>query len=177
MVKLATKVSLFSTEFGWSLMSGAGQVVQRLLIGCQNAEAARSIFQELVPEWATEGGVEEDWYPQAREAIQKYSQGEQVDFDFIQCDLSGFTPFQQSVLELVRKIPRGEVLTYGEVAHLVKHPKAARAVGGTMAKNSIPLIIPCHRVIGSNGQLTGFSAPRGLELKQQLLEMEQAISV
>jgi methylated-DNA-[protein]-cysteine S-methyltransferase len=66
------------------------------------------------------------------------------------------------------------MLTYGQLARRVGSPAAARAVGSTMARNRLPLVIPCHRVVGSGGQLRGFSAPGGVAVKQRLLQMEAA---
>ena len=81
------------------------------------------------------------------------------------------TAFQQSVWKELLKIPYGQTRSYKELAIAIGKPKAARAVGMALNKNPIPLIIPCHRVIGSNGSLTGFAL--GLETKRWLLEMEQ----
>lgn len=79
------------------------------------------------------------------------------------------TPFQQQVWQALRTIPRGEVRTYGEIARQIGRPKAFRAVGQACNRNPIPLLIPCHRVVGASG-LTGFAG--GLELKQKLLGLE-----
>lgn len=87
-------------------------------------------------------------------------------------DLSALKPFQKKVLAAVQQIPRGETRTYAQVAAQVRQPKAARAVGNALAHNPLMLFIPCHRVIGSDGTLHGFSAPQGLELKTWLLEHE-----
>lgn len=78
--------------------------------------------------------------------------------------------FSGQVLQLLQKIPAGETLSYKEIAIRLKSPKAARAVGNACNKNPYPLVIPCHRVLGSNGKLTGFAY--GLELKQHLLDLE-----
>ena len=75
------------------------------------------------------------------------------------------------MIDACRAIPRGETLTYGQLAAKAGYPGAARAVGQVMARNCLPLLIPCHRVVGSNG-LHGFSAPGGLATKQRLLEIE-----
>lgn len=80
------------------------------------------------------------------------------------------TPFRAKVYEVTRKIPYGKTLSYSEVAAKAGSPKAARAVGAAMAANPLPLIIPCHRVVGSNGKLTGFTG--GLNIKEMLLELE-----
>ncbi len=84
-------------------------------------------------------------------------------------DLSGFTEFQRQVFAAVQSIPRGQTLTYGEVALLVGRPGAARAVGQTMAKNPFLILVPCHRVVSKEG-LGGFGW--GLEAKRRLLEAE-----
>lgn len=77
------------------------------------------------------------------------------------------TDFQMKIWEQTRQIPPGTCASYGSLAARIDKPKAARAVGMTMAKNPLPIIIPCHRVIGGNGKLTGFGG--GLELKRNLL--------
>lgn len=87
----------------------------------------------------------------------------------VQLDLSGFTDFQRKVLAVVQEIPRGETLTYGEVAMLAGYPGAARAVGQVMASNPFIILVPCHRVVARNG-LGGFGW--GLEAKRRLLEAE-----
>jgi methylated-DNA-[protein]-cysteine S-methyltransferase len=80
------------------------------------------------------------------------------------------TPFQVSVWRALQDIPYGETTTYGAVAKLVGRPTAIRAVGAANGANPIPIIIPCHRVIGSNGKLTGFGG--GLPTKEKLLKLE-----
>ena len=89
-------------------------------------------------------------------------------------DLAGYTEFQTQVLERVRDIPRGEVLSYGQVAAEVGRPAAARAVGATMAANPVCVIIPCHRVVAADGGLGGYGG--GLSMKRRMLEMEGALS-
>lgn len=103
--------------------------------------------------------------------ITRYAAGNRVSFCDIQTSAAG-TIFQNKVLGCCQQIPYGCTMTYGEVAMKVGHPGAARAVGNVMRNNPCPLVIPCHRVLGSNGKLTGFSAGSGLELKLQLLRME-----
>lgn len=85
-------------------------------------------------------------------------------------DLSGITPFRRAVLEECRRIPAGETRSYGWLAAKVGRPGAARAVGRVMATNPVPLVIPCHRVVGSTGGLHGFGG--GLEMKETLLRNE-----
>ena len=103
--------------------------------------------------------------------LNDYLAGKQPRFD-LPVDLSSGTAFQQSVWRAMARIPYGQVVTYGELARTVRRPTAARAVGGACGRNPVPVIIPCHRVIGSDGQLTGFSAQGGLRIKERLLGLE-----
>jgi methylated-DNA-[protein]-cysteine S-methyltransferase len=102
----------------------------------------------------------------------KYFKGERQQFDSVPVDMDLRGEFRVHILTLIRSIPFGEVRSYGEVARLADSPGAARAVGGAMASNPVPVIIPCHRVVAGNGRLTGFTAPGGLEMKKYLLLME-----
>lgn len=85
---------------------------------------------------------------------------------------SSVTPFQRSVLEVVAGIPSGEKRTYGEIARSLGKPAASRAVGAALGANPWPVLVPCHRVLGAGGRMTGFSAPGGVVTKQRMLEME-----
>lgn len=86
-------------------------------------------------------------------------------------DWEKYTPFQQKVYKAIMKIPEGEVWTYGQVARKIGKPQAARAIGQAMRRNQDAPIIPCHRVVGSNG-MGGYSAPGGMKRKLQLLKKE-----
>jgi methylated-DNA-[protein]-cysteine S-methyltransferase len=81
------------------------------------------------------------------------------------------TPFQKKVLTALRRVPYGQTISYGELAKNIGNPKASRAVGQANARNPIPIVIPCHRVIGCKGKLTGFGG--GIEVKQALLDLEK----
>ncbi|HKI98901.1 MAG TPA: methylated-DNA--[protein]-cysteine S-methyltransferase [bacterium] len=82
------------------------------------------------------------------------------------------TPFQQRVWQELRRIPYGQTISYGELARRIGRPSASRAVGAANGRNPLPIVVPCHRVIGSTGRLTGFAG--GLHLKEGLLALEQA---
>ena len=82
-------------------------------------------------------------------------------------------PFQRQVLQAVAAIPYAETRTYGQIAAASGHPRAARAVGQAVARNPMPLVIPCHRVVAANGSLGGYSGPGGLTTKARLLALEQ----
>ena len=102
--------------------------------------------------------------------LKKYLKGELKRFN-CKLDFRG-TPFQKKVWAALAKIPYGQTRSYKEIARAIGHPKAFRAVGNANGENSIPLILPCHRVIESNGGLGGFG--HGVEVKKQLLEFEKA---
>ncbi len=95
----------------------------------------------------------------------------------IELDLDDIGTFERSVYEVTRAIPPGETLTYGEVARRIGEPGAARAVGRALGANPLPIVIPCHRVLGAGGQLVGFSANGGTETKRRMLLIEGATAV
>lgn len=101
--------------------------------------------------------------------LKAYFEGKEVDFDF-PLDLRSGTPFQIRVWDKLREIPYGECRSYKWVAERIGNPHAARAVGMANNRNPVPPVIPCHRVIGSNGNLTGYAS--GINVKKILLEME-----
>ncbi|OGO43642.1 MAG: hypothetical protein A2Z04_01990, partial [Chloroflexi bacterium RBG_16_57_9] len=104
------------------------------------------------------------------EQLRMYFEGALPRFDF-PLDLSQLTPFQQSVLQTIRHIPMGSVWTYGQVAQAIGRPKASRAVGQAVGRNPVLIVIPCHRVITSQGNLGGYSGGGGLASKKLLLRL------
>jgi methylated-DNA-[protein]-cysteine S-methyltransferase len=104
------------------------------------------------------------------EQIQSFLKGEAVDFQESLIDLGQCSEFQRKVLLAEHQIPRGWVSTYGRIARSLGIPNAARAVGTALSRNPVPIIIPCHRAIRSNGELGGFRG--GLDMKRTLLELE-----
>ena len=107
-------------------------------------------------------------------ATSQYFKTGSFEFDLSQLDWDGVSDFHQRVLRKCYRIGSGKTLTYGELAAKTGSPAAARAVGSAMARNRWPLLIPCHRVVGSNGKMTGYSGLGGIETKKKLLAMEQA---
>jgi methylated-DNA-[protein]-cysteine S-methyltransferase len=108
--------------------------------------------------------------------LRRLLSGGRVDLNDVPLELSGLPAFHARVYRAVRTIPPGATLSYGEVAALAGAPGAARAVGNALARNPFPLIVPCHRVIGSGGRIGGYSAPGGLATKRRLLTIEGATS-
>jgi methylated-DNA-[protein]-cysteine S-methyltransferase len=107
---------------------------------------------------------------QARVQILEYLQGNRRSFD-LELDMSG-TEFQKAVWGATSEIPYGETLSYGEIADRIGRPRSGRAVGGALHVNPLPLVVPCHRVIGKNGSLVGFGG--GLDMKARLIELENS---
>ena len=106
---------------------------------------------------------------QAKSELQEYFDGQRKEFS-VAIDLDQGTVFQQKVWKFLSKIPYGSTTTYQHIANLLNNPLSVRAVGSANGKNPIPVIVPCHRVIGSNGSLVGYAL--GIELKKKLLQLE-----
>ena len=106
----------------------------------------------------------------AADQLTAYFQGDRQDFSLPLAPCG--TAFQQSVWSILQKIPFGETVSYGELAERMGRPQAARAVGRGVGSNLLAIVIPCHRVVGKNGQLTGFAG--GLERKRRLLALESS---
>jgi len=117
------------------------------------------------PEWRKDVSL----FSEIKRQLHAYFAGELEDFD-MQLAPEG-TPFQQKCWDELCKIPYGETISYGELARRIGNPNASRAVGLANGSNPIPIIIPCHRVIGSNGKLTGYGG--GLPIKEKLLALEK----
>ncbi len=107
------------------------------------------------------------------ERLSAYFAGENMVFDDVELDLEGWTPFQRASVEALRAVPRGEVVTYGELAALAGHPGAQRAAGSFCAHNRFPIVVPCHRVVAADG--LGRYGSLGVGYKRRLLELEGAV--
>ena len=107
-----------------------------------------------------------------RRELDEYFDGRRRSFD-LPVDVALLADFNRRVLRELARVPYGEVVTYGELAARAERPRAARAVGTVMNRNPLPIVLPCHRVIGANGSLTGYGG--GLERKEALLRLEGAI--
>ena len=108
-----------------------------------------------------------------RRELDEYLEGRRRDFD-LPLDLRGRTGFAKDILERLARVPYGEVTTYGALAAQAGNPRAARAVGMIMNRNPIPIVLPCHRVVGSTGSLVGYGG--GLDRKRLLLDLESGRS-
>lgn len=133
------------------------------------SEADKITYLGLSDEENQYSAVFSDIARKAIKQLDEYFAGERTSFD-IAYDLKG-TSFQTGVWEALRSIPYGETRSYAQVARTVGSPKACRAVGLANNKNPLMILVPCHRVIGSDGSLTGYAA--GLDIKKKLLDMEK----
>ena len=109
---------------------------------------------------------------EVRRQLDEYFDRRRHDFE-LNVDLKLTSPFSTRVLEELARVPYGETTTYGELAARAARPRAARAVGTVMNRNPIPIVLPCHRVVGANGSLTGYGG--GIERKEALLRLEGAL--
>jgi methylated-DNA-[protein]-cysteine S-methyltransferase len=148
----------FDTPIGELLL--AGDVRALSMIGFPKGAMRR----DPEPDWI----YNEEPFADACTQLAEYFSGERKEFD-LPLLLAG-TEFQVSVLEALQEIPYGETTSYGAIAKKIGRPKAMRAVGAANGRNPIPIIVPCHRVIGSSGDLTGFGG--GLDTKEALLRLE-----
>ena len=146
------------SPIGELLLTGDGEAIRGLYI--QDGLAA----MEPDPGWRRDDNA----FADAREQLGEYFAGERTDFDLALAPEG--TEFQRRVWDGLRAIPYGETRSYAELARAVGRPGAARAVGAANGRNPITVIVPCHRVIGSNGDLAGFSG--GVERKRMLLDLE-----
>lgn len=166
---------ILQTKWGYFGLAGEGDAVRRTCLPAPDAEVVkRRLLLGLDP---SDGSLRFDpgWLPNLQERIIAYFNGENVDFSVDPpILLDHATSFTRRVLNACRAIPFGQTRTYSNLADQVGSPGAARAVGGVMASNPIPLIVPCHRVLRTDGGLGGFSAPGGTAAKQRMLELERA---
>jgi len=136
--------------------------------GLCRIELSPASFEELAQRCSVRVIPDDSPNTSAIEQIHEYFQGVRRRFDLV-VDLHG-TPFQRDTWDATSAVPYGETTTYGEIARRIGRPRAARAIGQALGANPLPIVIPCHRVVGSSGDLTGFGG--GLPLKERLLALE-----
>jgi len=165
---------VFPSELGWMALAWGGEQLTRFSFGHPSAAAAVASL-EVDDEWTTtDAKGAPSWVAELASRLQSYAAGNEERFDDVNLDLTHLSAFQNRVVRACRRIGRGRVRTYGELAAVSGSPRAARAVGSVMARNRYPIIVPCHRVVGSAGSLGGFSARDGINMKRRMLEMEGA---
>lgn len=158
----------FETALGYMALVVQGGVLLQTNFAHPTVIAA---LTALAPEYR-DHVVSEPPLPKLVERLKAYAAGEHDDFRDVKLDLGHLTPFQRKVIERLRRVGYGKTVSYGELASLAGSPRAARAVGTTMACNHYPVIVPCHRVINSNGTLGNYGGPNGIVTKYELLKLE-----
>lgn len=146
---------IYPTPMGRITLASNGEAITHLMFGAVELEGIQTPTALM---------------NEAANQVQEYLAGKRKAFE-LPLEPAG-TEFQQRVWQALKTIPYGETRTYQDVARMIGNPKALRAVGGANNKNPLPIFIPCHRVIGANGDLVGYAA--GLKIKKFLLELEQA---
>ena len=161
--------SLFATALGECGIAWRGDLVfaSALPEKCAERTAERLVSETGALESEPPHEVQE-----AVSAIVTLLKGEKVDLGFIKCDFSRVETFQKRVYEAARKIPAGETVTYGDIALELGDKQLSRSVGQALGRNPFPIIVPCHRVVGANNKMTGFSAYGGIATKARMLAIE-----
>jgi methylated-DNA-[protein]-cysteine S-methyltransferase len=163
----SAEFSVFKTRLGWAAVVTGARGILRVYLPESRVRGLQERIERDEPS-AVRGPSD----PDLAAALRRYFGGERVDFGPFRPDFAGRSDFERAVYRTVRGIGWGRTRTYGEVACRIGRPGAARAVGRAMTRNSWPVVVPCHRVVGAGGRLVGFGAPGGLELKRRLIDME-----
>ena len=158
-------ITLCQTQAGWVGLLLSPRGLRAFEYPRPSVEEALANLRERWPEAPFEESAAEE----LKEQLRRYYAGEPVTFA-AKLDLEGYTPFERKVWAATSRIPYGQTRPYSWVAKEVGSPRAYRAVGAALAKNPIPIVIPCHRVLRKDGSLGGYGG--GLEMKCTLLEME-----
>jgi methylated-DNA-[protein]-cysteine S-methyltransferase len=165
-----TEYALFDTSIGSCGVAWAGDTIEGVQLPEARVADTRRRLQDRFD------GATEALPPAAvRDVIRRMVeslQGESDDLSEVALDLDALPPFRRKVFEVVRTIPAGETMSYGEVAAAVGSPGAARAVGQALGRNPYPIVIPCHRVLAAGGHVGGFTATGGVSIKVKMLAAE-----
>jgi methylated-DNA-[protein]-cysteine S-methyltransferase len=174
MVKAVLSYLIFQTATGFCGVIWNDVGIVRFQLPTKIPDAAERILLRRVPD--AEPGAPTPQVTEFVAATKRYFQGEETDFSAFTLDLSDQDEFFRQIYAAARKIRWGQTTTYGALAkELGAGPEAARDVGQAMAKNPVPLIIPCHRVLAAGGKIGGFSAPGGSATKIRMLELERVL--
>lgn len=164
------KYVIFETKWGYFGLAGTESALCRTCLpGPKRRKTETHLLRDLPA-----AQFDETFFKSLQEQIAAYYEGECVNFGpEIPVSLDGFRTFGASVVKKCRQLQFGQTISYGGLAEKSGNPAAGRAVGSALAKNPLPLIIPCHRVLRTDGNLGGFSAPGGLAVKKRMLQLEQ----
>ena len=172
----ARDFALFDTPIGTCAVAWSGRGIAGLQLPEANPAATRARVKRRWPD-----AVEADSVPagvqRALDSVQALLAGGAVDLADIPLDLEAAPDFHRRVYEVARTIPPGHTMTYGEIARRLGAPHESREVGQALGKNPVAIIVPCHRVLGADGKMGGFSANGGVSTKRRMLEIEGAAEV
>jgi len=163
-----TKYTIFKTKWGYFGLAAGGKGLLRTCLSCPTCKTAECHLLAGLHN----PRFEKNLLKPLQDKIIAYFEGHPAKFA-TPLALNHLPPFTQNVLTACRKIPFGKTISYSQLAAMIGKPLASRAVGNALAKNPIPLIIPCHRVIRSDGSLGQFSACGGTKTKKKLLDLER----
>ncbi len=161
---------VFRVSMGWCATARSRNGICAFVLPQEDREAAEAEIKTRF----RQGRKSRSAMRKLIEDADRYFNGWRTEFQGFALDLSGGTEFQQRAWTIARKIPYGEVRTYRWIGMEMGRPEAARAIGGALGANPVPLIIPCHRVVNQDGTLGGFSGG-GPELKAKMLELERVL--
>ena len=168
-MKKTVKYTIFNTKWGYFGLTARRKTLLGTILPLPNPKKVESLLIKKHPNAIYQKYL----LKPLQEKITAYFEGIRMDFNTTPILLDGLRPFTTLVLTTCRKIPPGQTISYTELAKKINKPRAARAVGNALAQNPLPLIIPCHRVIRSDGSCGNFSAAGGKKLKKKLLELEK----
>ncbi|MFC1780749.1 methylated-DNA--[protein]-cysteine S-methyltransferase [Planctomycetota bacterium] len=164
------KYVIFKTKWGHFTMAGDDLGLCRTILPVENPDISKSLLLRDFPQVRFDRNLFENLQIQ----IADYFEGTREIFSpDIRLNLDGLSVFNRKVLTTCRQIKFGQILSYSQLSEKIGSPNSGRAVGNALAKNTLPLIIPCHRVIRSDGKLGGFTGPGGTVLKKRLLQHEK----
>lgn len=167
--------TIIETDLGPIGIVESGRGLVSVRIGYASVcEVAEEFDEHFDPRWLDDSPLANRLLAYTEGAIDDFLD---VDLDTTQVTGGAWTPFRETVTGACRSIRYGATASYGDLARKSGSPRASRAIGGVMARNNWPIIVPCHRILSSGGGIGGFSAPQGIDFKRKLLELESRSGV
>jgi len=168
-IKKTIKYTIFKTKTGYFAVLGTENALLKTILPVKNPKKAEFLILKDHPN----AKFDKNYKKSIQNRIKAYFKGTYTDFTDIHVNLSALPPFTRKILQKCRKIKFSQTASYKKLAQMAGNPNAAQAVGNVLAKNPIPLIIPCHRIIKSDGRPGGFSAHPNKKMKINLLKLEK----
>jgi methylated-DNA-[protein]-cysteine S-methyltransferase len=172
---MSTSFALFETPIGVCSLVWKAETVVGLRLPEENATTTRARLKRRWPD--AEEQVPDGAIKAVIDRVLQLLAGEPVDLLDVPLDFGDAPDFHKRIYEIARTIPPGQTMTYGEIAKRLGMPHESREVGQAMGRNPIAIIMPCHRVLGADGKMGGFSATGGVAIKRRILEIEGAAAL